>query len=216
MHIMQRSENTEHLFSPLPSPPLCIGVTGGIGSGKSYVCRLLAEEGFPVFYCDDEAKKIIRTSPTVRKRLTELIGGDVYDAEGQLAKPVLAAYLCRSRENAARVDAIVHPEVAKAFKDWATQQKSPTLFMECALLFEAGFDKLTHHSIHVSAPHYLRLQRVMQRDNVSAEKAQAWMNLQMSEEEKTQRADFIICNDGTNALPPQLKRLYCQLAALRA
>ncbi len=198
---------SEQLLSPLPPSPFCVGVTGGIGSGKSYVCRLLEERGFPVFYCDDEAKKIIRTSLAVRERLKKLVGEGVYDADGSLVKPVLAAYLCSSPANAAQVDAIVHPEVAKAFKVWASRQTASTVVMECALLFESGFDKLTHLTVHVSAPHALRLQRVIQRDHVSAEKAQAWMALQMPEEEKVQRADVSVCNDGTHSLQSSLEDL---------
>ena len=97
-------------------------ITGGIGSGKSFYCRQLEAAGFPIFYCDDEAKRIIRTSEVVRRELTALVGDDVYDAEGCLQKPVLAAFICRGKEFAAQVDAIVHPRVAEAFQIWAAEQ----------------------------------------------------------------------------------------------
>ena len=96
-------------------PVLRIGITGGIGSGKSYVCRQLEAVRHEVFYCDEEAKRIIRHDATVQQALRQLVGHEVYDAEGRLVKPVLAAYLCRGREYAAQVDAIVHPRVAEAF-----------------------------------------------------------------------------------------------------
>lgn len=102
-------------FQLPPSPVLRVGVTGGIGSGKSYVCRQLEAAGHRVFSCDEVAKRIIRTDPEVRHSLTPLVGPDVYDSDGRLVKPVLAAYLCRGRECSARVDAIVHPRVAAAF-----------------------------------------------------------------------------------------------------
>ena len=124
--------------------PVRIAITGGIGCGKSYVCHQLETAGYPVFYCDDEAKRIIRTDVEVRKALTELIGQEVYDPDGNLIKSVLASYLCAGKENATRIDGIVHPKVAKAFTDWSTLHTDcPVVFMECALLFEAGFDKLT-------------------------------------------------------------------------
>ena len=102
--------------SPTSLPPVVpIGITGGIASGKSYVCRQLEAAGHPVFYCDAEAKRIIRTDPAVRRELTSLVGPEVYAADGQLVKSVLAAWLCRSRSHAAQVDAIVRPRVADAF-----------------------------------------------------------------------------------------------------
>ena len=101
------------------SPVMLVGITGGIGSGKSYVCRQLEAAGHPVFYCDDEAKRIIRTDAAVRRELSAVVGSEVYDAGGRLVKSVLAAWLCRGRDYAARVDAIVHPRVAAAFRERA-------------------------------------------------------------------------------------------------
>ncbi len=193
--------------SILPPSPYRIGITGGIGSGKSYVCHWLEEMGLPVFYCDDEAKRIIRTHPVVRQELTALVGSAVYDADGQLVKPVLAAYLCTSPEHAARVDAIVHPVVAEEFCTWADSQTARTVIMECALLFESGFDRLVHHTVHVSAPLELREKRVMARDGVTLEKVQAWMSLQMPEEEKARRADSVLHNDGSGCLDEELAQI---------
>lgn len=109
-------------------PVLRIGITGGIGSGKSYVCRQLEAVGHEVFYCDEEAKRIIRHDATVQQALRQLVGHEVYDAEGRLVKPVLAAYLCRGREYAAQVDAIVHPRVALAFaqRAWLKAHRTAT------------------------------------------------------------------------------------------
>ena len=221
------------------SPLLLIGITGGIASGKSYVCAQLEQAGHTVFYCDSEAKRIIRTDPEVRRQLSRLVGSDLYDAQGQLVKSKLAAWLCKGKAHAAQVDAIVHPRVAKAFArraselsaDWegglparqhdagrkpalpealfppfphkqldSVQQliclpPQRVLFMECALLFESGFDRLVDCSllIHVSAS--TQLQRLMARDHISESKAHEWMALQLSEEQKLERADYVLDND---------------------
>ena len=172
-------------------------ITGGIGSGKSFYCRQLEQAGYPIFYCDDEAKRIIRTSCEVRDALTALVGAAVYDAEGRLQKPVLAAYICRGREFAAQVDAIVHPRVAEAFREWAVEQSARCehVFMECALLYESGFEHLVDKVILVTASQETRVRRVMARDGVTREKALAWMALQMPEAEKVKRADHVVTSE---------------------
>ena len=184
-------------------------ITGGIGSGKSYVCRLLEARSDPVFYCDDEAKRILRTDQAVRGELQTLIGQSVYAEDGTLQKSVLAAYLCRGTECAERVNAIVHPRVAAAFRAWASQQvaRHRRIFMECALLFESGFDQLVDKSVLVYAPEDVRLRRVMERDHITAETARRWMALQMPEEEKRRRADLEIRNDGISPLESQIDTL---------
>lgn len=180
-----------------------VALSGGIGSGKSYVCRLIHEAGFPVFYCDDEAKRIIRTSPEVRRQLQALVGEEVYDGS-VLSKAVLAAYICQGKDYAAKVDAIVHPAVAAAFREWAASQASPRVFMECALLFESGFDRLADTTVLVHAPLEERVKRVMARDGVSRAKVLDWIALQMPESEKAARADAVILNDGRAELAPQI------------
>lgn len=176
--------------------PVRIAITGGIGCGKSYVCHQLETAGYPVFYCDDEAKRIIRTDVEVRQTLTELIGQEVYDPDGNLIKSVLASYLCAGKENATRIDGIVHPKVAKAFTDWSTLHTDcPVVFMECALLFEAGFDKLTDITATIIVSEKTRLERLMLRDNIDEIQARKWMALQLPETEKQRRADFCLRND---------------------
>lgn len=219
-----------------PAPPqgiCCIGITGGIGSGKSYICAQLEAAGHQVFYCDDEAKKIIRTDPVVRQQLTDIVGPALYDHEGHLVKSVLAAYLCQGRSHAQRIDRVVHPRVAQAFANRAqtlaaeavskpladgaclsqpfnahagspvaidveTLRKLPTshtLFMECALLFEASFDRLVHHSVLVHVSTETQTARLMARDGISRAKAEEWMSLQLSETDKMARANAYICNE---------------------
>ena len=173
------------------------GITGGIASGKSAVCRLLSAAGYPIFYCDDEAKRIIRTDAEVRRELTALVGNDLYDAEGHLVKSVLAAFLCRGGEFSAQVDAIVHPRVRQAYKAWHAKQTANKTFMECALLFESGFDNLVNHTILVHTRDDIRLKRLMKRDNITRAQAQKWIDLQMPENEKHTRANSVINNNGT-------------------
>ena len=183
-----------------------IAITGGIGSGKSFICRSIEAAGYPIFYCDDEAKRIIRHDARVQKALCELVGDGVYDTEGKLVKSVLANFLCRGKAYAAQVDTIVHPRVGEAFLAWAEAQSTSRVFMECALLFESGFDRYVDCTIHVAAPQEVRIQRVMARDQVTREKVLEWMALQLPEEEKARRADFVILNDGKQDLPSQISQ----------
>ena len=197
-----------------PEKPLRIGITGGIGSGKSYVCAIISRLGYPVYYCDDEAKRIIRTSPEVRAELVKLIGSEVYDEQHVLQKPVLAAYICSSRQHASQVDAIVHPRVAENFRQWCSRQTSAVVFMECALLFESGFDELVSRTALVTVDETVRLQRVMARDHVSEEKARAWMALQMPEKEKARLSDFLLRNTGYAMLQEDINALLMRCAPL--
>lgn len=193
----------------MSSKPFSVAVTGGIGSGKSYFCRMLAEKGFPVFSCDEEAHRIMKDNTDVRSALIRLIGEDLYNSSGELYKPMLRAWLCCGADHAARINAIVWPAVAEAFRKWTARQTSAFVFMECALLFESGFDRLVACIVVVNAPVEVRLSRVMQRDGVTLETARKWMSLQMSESEKIARADFVVLNDGVTPLRPDtlLKQL---------
>lgn len=187
--------------------PFRVAVTGGIGSGKSHVCRLIEARGFPVFYCDDEAKRIMRTDDHVRRALTDLIGPEAYGADGLPVKAVLASYICRGTSYAARVDAIVHPAVGRAFEAWADSRSHGPVFMECALLFEASFDRYADTTVLVAAPLETRIRRVMRRDGIAREDVLDWMRLQMSEEEKARRAASIVRNGDTDDVPAQVDAL---------
>ena len=180
-----------------PSPtPLRLAITGGIGSGKSFVCHHLEDRGIPVFYCDDVAKQLLRTDAEVQRALSELVGPELFEG-GWLHKNILRDYLHQGSQAADRVNAIVHPRVAAAFGQWCDRQAAAghrLLCMECALLFESGFDRLADRTLLVTAPLEVRLSRVMTRDGVSSEVARSWMRLQMDEEEKARRADIILDN----------------------
>lgn len=184
---------------------LILAVTGGIASGKSFVCQRLAERGFPVFSCDDEARRLMVSDGTLRQRLQALIGLNAYKDDGSLNKIVVASFIKSGGKEA--VDALVHPAVRRAFWQWVTEQNSNVVIMECALLFESGFEVLADKAVLVSAPENVRIKRLMQRNGIDEGAARSWMALQMPEEEKMRRADFVIYNDGKSDLEQQIDKL---------
>lgn len=165
-------------------------ITGGIGAGKSYVCRLIEKAlGVTVYDCDSNAKRLMNTSPDIRQRLTALIGSDAY-IDGNLNKPVVARFLLASEENKQAINAIVHPAVMQDFYDSGQQ------WMESAILYEAHLESYVDEVIAVTAPTEVRIQRIMQRDGISYDKAKEWIDNQFSQEEVVNRADHVIVNDG--------------------
>ena len=188
-----------------------IGITGGIGSGKTYVCQLLQQRGIPVYHCDDEAKRLMTESSVIRRRLTQILGSDTYISSG-LNKPLIAQYLFADEKHATKVNAIVHPVVRQDFLRWTNQQKNaPIVVQECALLFESGFQDTVDVTVEIYAPLALRLERATQRDHSTAEQILARMAQQMDEEEKRRRADFTILNDGTIGVEEQIDHLLNQI-----
>ena len=186
------------------------GITGGIGSGKSYVCRLLQKRGYEVYDCDDAAKRLIRTSPVIRRELTDLIGPDAYfeergrrkdEGEYILNKKAVAEFLLASEENAHAIDRIVHPAVFQDFIDSGME------WMESAIIFESGIYRLVDRIIVVTAPEEVRIQRVMQRDGISREKVLEWIGRQLPQDIVRERADYEIVNDGEADLDRQLDSL---------
>lgn len=175
-----------------------IAITGGIGSGKSYVCGLLKDRGIEVYDCDAGAKHIIDTSAEVRRRLTELIGNDTFLADRRLNKAAVAEFLLKSEANKKAINAIVHPAVMDDFL------LSGKMWMESAILFESGCDKYVDKVVAVTAPVDVRIERVMRRDNITREKAMEWISCQMSQEEILRRSDFEIINDGRQDVGSQL------------
>ena len=188
-----------------------IGITGGIGSGKSYVCQLLQQRGIPVYSCDDEAKRLMQESPVIREQLCQLIGSDTYIGQ-QLNKPAIAQFLFADNTHAAQVNRIVHPVVREDFANWTQRQNTSIVAQESAILFEAGFQDTVDVTVLVYAPHSLRLQRAMKRDHATSEQIEARMAQQMDEEEKRRRADHIILNDGIANLAEQIDLMLTQIA----
>lgn len=170
-----------------------IGITGGIGSGKSYVCKRLALHGIEVYDCDAAAKRLIRTSPTLQQQLVRLIGS--------LDKAAMSRFLLASEENKQAMNAIIHPAVFEDFR------QSGMLWMESAIMYESGADRLVDKVVVVTAPEEIRIARVMQRDGISREKAQQWMDRQWTQEQVRQRADYEIVNDGKADIDQQIEQL---------
>ena len=171
-------------------------ITGGIGSGKSYVCSLFRKRGIEVFDCDASAKRCVMT-PLVRDEMTRLIGPDAY-VDGIYNKAAVARFLLASEDNKRAVNSIIHPAVMQDFMSSGLQ------WMECAILYEAHLQDYADRVVAVVAPEEVRIRRIIQRDGITREKAQAWLSAQMPQEEVQRRADFCIVNDGQQPLEPQI------------
>lgn len=187
---------------------LTIGITGGIGSGKSYVAKMLAERfGIPVYDCDREAKRLMAESEEIRSQLVGLVGPEVYGASG-LNRQHLADYLFADPEHARNVNAIVHPTVLKDFSAWAEKQTKPVVALESAILYESGFYKHVDYILFVDAPEDVRLRRAMQRDTATEAQVVARMKMQQTEQSR-KLADFIVDNstDSDLLLLEQLKQI---------
>lgn len=193
--------------------PSVLGITGGIGSGKSVVSQCLDIMGIPVYNCDNEAKRLNNTHPTIRKELCELVGKDLYP-DGILDKASLAAYLFASPEHAAQVNAIVHPTVMNDFQQWKSRQDTPWVGIESAILYESNFAHLADKVIAVYAPEQLRIARACRRDNAPIEAIRQRIARQMKDEEKCKLADFTLYNDDNHPLLPQILDILANLLCL--
>jgi dephospho-CoA kinase len=183
-----------------------IGLTGGIGSGKSTVSRLLEIMGMRVYVADTESKKLVNTSSHIRKQLTAKFGSQLY-RDGELDKAMLAALIFGNKENLQYTDSVIHPVVLEDFSRWSDRQDVPFPVIESAILFESGFNKTVDIIVNVSAPLEIRIRRIEQRDRISLELIRARINNQISEEERNRLSDYIIFNDDRHALLPQVENL---------
>ena len=170
-----------------------IGITGGIGSGKSYVCKRLQKHGITVYDCDAAAKRLIRTSPELQQQIINLVGS--------LDKAAMSRYLLASEANQQAMNDIIHPAVFHDFEESCMQ------WMESAILFESGASKLVDKAVVVTAPQEVRIQRVMQRDGINREKVLEWMNRQWSQDKVKALADYEIVNDGQTDIDKQIEEL---------
>lgn len=179
-----------------------IAITGGIGSGKSFVCKKLEAYGIEVYDCDSAAKRLWATDETLRRKLREIVGDDVY-INNVLQKRVLAQYLLRSDDNKLTIDNLIHPAIAQDFL------RSGHGWLESAILFDSGFYKRVNFDLKVcvSAPLETRVERVMLRDGISEEKAMEWIGRQWSQDKVESLCDFVIQNDGKQDLDRQIKLL---------
>lgn len=189
-----------------------IGITGGIGSGKSVVSRLLEVMGIPVYISDTESKRLTASDVSIRRELIALLGEEVY-VGGELNKPLLASYIFGNPEHIRTVNGIIHPRVRDDFRNWVRRYSAcPVVAMESAILFESGFSDEVDVVMMVYASEEIRIARAMQRDSASRDLVERRIRSQMSDEEKRDKADFVIVNDGETPLIPQVLEVMTSLS----
>lgn len=188
---------------------LKIGVTGGIGSGKSTVCKIFEVCGAPVYYADDKAKQLMNKDEVLKNRIKEKFGEEAYTTSGKLNRTYLADKVFNDSEQLKMLNSIVHPYVFQDTLNWmqANQHESYVLY-EAAIMYESGSYRMLDKTILVLSPEEDRIKRVMERDKVSREEVLARMQKQMPDEEKIKLADFIIYNDEEHELIPQVLALH--------
>jgi len=187
-----------------------IGLTGGIGSGKSFIAKILEHMGFTVYYSDLRSKELTKSNPSIKTGLISLFGEEVY-LDGELNTQLVATKIFQNEEMRQKVNELIHPIVRKDFDNWAMNQKSALVFNEAAILFETGAYRNFDATILVCAPMELKIQRVMKRENCSKEDVLARMSKQWSDDEKSKLADFIINNDECDPILNQLKLILAKL-----
>jgi dephospho-CoA kinase len=187
-----------------------IGITGGIGSGKTTVCKVFETLGVPVFYADAAAKLVMTDDPELVQSIIDAFGVESYFSGGELNRKHIAGIVFNDSAALAGLNALVHPAVFRAFDQWISRLPAGTVYAlkEAALLFESGSGKLCDENIVVVSPIELKLQRLIKRDQVSEEDIKARMDKQLSDEEKLQLADHIIDNDEAESIIAQVMRLH--------
>lgn len=187
-----------------------VGLTGGIGSGKSTVAELMRDRGIAVYDSDSRAKALMAGDEALRQALIAEFGAECYTAEG-LNRPWLAQRVFSNEAELARLNAIVHPAVMRDFATWAEAQEGNYVVLESAILLEAGLEGYVDVVVAVMAPQELRLERAMQRDGASREQIEERMRNQMSDEERTDRAKYAIVNIDLEELEEDVEQLHRRL-----
>ena len=187
-----------------------IGLTGGIGSGKSYIAEILEKMGYPVYYSDERAKVLTDTHPEIRTGLISRFGDQIY-SEGILNRKELAAHIFNSEPDRIFVNQLIHPVVRADFDRWCSAQDSSLVFNEAAILFETGAYQQFDATLLVVAPHELRMQRIVERDRCTVEQAEARIKSQWSDKQKISLATHIISNDDKSPLLSQLEEVISRL-----
>lgn len=193
--------------------PLKIGLTGGIGSGKTLISVIFNHLGIPIYYADQAAKDLQNTDPIIRDKLIQLFGNEVYK-DGYLNKVYLSSIVFSNPDKLNALNSIMHPATIHAASEWMQKQTTPYAIKEAALIFEANANADLDYTIGVYAPKDLRLQRTILRDKVSTELVLKRMNQQMDDDQKMERCDFVIVNDEKQLLIPQVLSIHNQLITL--
>ena len=190
-----------------------IGLTGGIGSGKSYIAGILEKMGYPVYYSDAQSKVLTDTHPLIREKLVARFGREIYTAQG-LNRKALAELIFASEEHRLFVNELIHPLVRNNFEHWCSEQRSPIVFNEAAILFETGAYRQFDGTLLVVAPLELRIERVMQRDRCSKKEVEERMKSQWSDDQKIPLATAVITSNGKFPLVSQIERSVQTLLSL--
>lgn len=186
---------------------MIVGLTGGIGSGKTTVARVFERLGVPVYEADSAAKKLMDTDPALQDRLRELLGPEVVE-NGRIDRQAMAEKIFKNKDLLTRTNKIVHPAVGEDFKKWYSQQQSAYVIREAAILFESGSHRDCDKIVVVIAPEEMRIQRVMQRNGSSRQQVLERMGYQWPESEKLARADYVVQNDQTQSVIKQVLRIH--------
>jgi dephospho-CoA kinase len=186
---------------------LKVGITGGIGSGKSVVCQVFHTLGIPVFNADDAAKHLMESDPALISSIRRLLGDEVYDS-GKLDRAKVAATVYQAPEKLQQLNALVHPATILYARAWMKNQLAPYIIKEAAIFFESNSYKEMNIMVGVYAPKELRLSRAMSRSHLSRARVLAIMDEQMDDEEKMKRCDFVVTNDGQQAILPRILQLH--------
>jgi len=183
---------------------LAIGITGGIGSGKSTVCKIFKLLGVPVFEADLVAKTLVNSNTEIRNGLIQFFGKDIYSRDGRINRKMLANLIFNDDLLMEKVNRLVHPVVRNEYLNWIKQQNSAYIIHEAAILLESGFYEMIDYTILVSAPNELRVERVTHRDQITPEMVKSRMLKQWTDEEKRKLASFELVNDNKKLLIPQI------------
>src|SRR5690606_16335447 len=184
-----------------------VGITGGIGSGKSTVARIFEVLGIPVYYADEAAKQLMNTDPVIRKGIIREFGEEAYK-NGMLDRKYLALQVFNNEEKLSKLNALIHPQTIADAESWAEAQQSPYTSKEAALILESGSQNKLDFIIGVYAPAALRIKRTMHRDGISREEVIARMNKQIEENIKMRLCDAVIMNDDRHMVIPQVLQLH--------
>ncbi len=190
-----------------------IGLTGGIGSGKTLVGKIFSIIGIPVFNADEETKKIYDTNDELREKLINLLGEEIYKGK-ILQRGIMAERIFADKVLLGKVNSLVHPVVNRCFEAFASRQKAAYVLLESAILFESGINRSMKKTITVAAPENVRIRRVMWRDTIAEEAVRQRMQHQWTDEQRRAAADFEIINDGQQAVLPQVIKVHEQLIKL--